>query len=60
MAFIAVDKNTTEWIYHYRPARLAEFDIFESPEDGVKVPKGTAEKLTGKPMSWEDDPRELK
>jgi len=26
----------------------------------VRVPKSTSEELTGKPMSWEDVPRESK
>jgi len=31
-----------------------------STGDMIEVTRGTAEKLTGKPMSWESEPRELK
>jgi len=61
MAFIAVDKNKEEFIYSEPPiGRIG--DEWEEAwcSHTIEVPRGTAEKLTGKPMSWDDEPRELK
>ena len=64
MAWIAVDEGGNEFIcggLKGKPTRsptLPEWVYFG--DDWFYVPNGTAEKLTGKPMTWEDCPRELK
>jgi len=61
VAWIARDKDGTLVIYEDEPARDDD-DLEWVCDSGVfvVVPRGTAEKLTGKPMSWDDLPRELK
>ena len=66
MAWIAVDEDGTEYIFedepkieHYKIANTTMW-VTNSNDCYLYVPDGTAEKLTGKPMSWEDEPRELK
>lgn len=58
MAWIAVNRNGNEVIFEYKPKRGKYY--WQNPDDEVDVPKGIAEKLTGKPMSWNDEPKELK
>lgn len=67
MAWIAVNQSGTEYVFAYRPVRVdpkhlveLEMQYWEYGGNEVEVPKGTAEKLTGKPMDWSDEPRELK
>ena len=60
MAWVVVDKNGKEYIYHEKPDRGDEcFDPF-----GLlycfALPKGSIKKLIGKDLTWEDNPVELK
>jgi len=59
MAWIAVDSDGEELITDKRPKRGKHmWRVCDC--DCVSVPKGSAEKLTGEPMAWNDSPRELK
>lgn len=61
MAWIAVDKDGSEFIYEYEPYRF--YGIFlanDDCDDNIFVPKGTSLKLCGKQMTWEDEPFELR
>jgi len=59
MAWIAVSKNGTIIICDRPPSRLGDF-WSAGYDPCVRLLKGSAEKLTGHPMTWEDLPRELK
>lgn len=61
MPFIAVDKNGKEYICSVKPERdtHAEWWSLESYGYLVEVPQGTSLKLTGKQLTWEDEPVEL-
>jgi len=64
MSWIAVDDGGSESIFPVKPDRRsycwAVYDEeIQTTYYGVEVPVGTAEKLTGRPMTWDDDPREL-
>lgn len=65
MAWVAVDKDSTEIIFTDKPCRM--YDDVEDCEywdttSGmfVVLPKGTIKKLIGKTLTWEDEPVELK
>lgn len=61
MAWLAVDKNETEWIYKRIPTRSVKTDeCWYSTEQNIKIPSGSIEKLTGKQLTWKDEPIELK
>jgi len=60
MAWIAVDKDGGEIISEYKPyVENKNTPVWQVHSGFANVPKGTAEKLTGKPMVWGDEPRKL-
>ena len=67
MAWVAVDKDGTEWICEDKPLREPLFDdgyTFDSAwvagSDQVQLPKGSIFKLIGRELTWNDNPVELK
>lgn len=60
VTYIAVDKNGDEAVYDSLPYR-DEYGFWTNPLDNnaVDMPKGTCLKLTGKELTWEDEPIEL-
>ncbi len=60
IAWIAVDRKSKKFIFDGGPERVHSLWVTEGECWFVEVPKGTAEKLTGKPMTWADEPRELR
>lgn len=69
MAWLAVNYNGQEMIFPNKPFRdFREWSYCETvyieSEQGmiyieVKIPSGSIEKLTGRKLTWEDEPREL-
>lgn len=57
MAYVAVDKNETEWVYNEEPVRGE--NSFGSPYECVELPKGSLEKLIGRRLTWKDEPVEI-
>ena len=59
MAWVAVDQNGDEWIFEEEPTRA---DDYWEPisEMLVSLPKGSIKKLTGRELTWDDSPVELK
>ncbi|MES0445028.1 MAG: fructan hydrolase [Desulfobacterales bacterium] len=55
-AWVAVDKDLSEWIYTGEPRRRAS-NYYSSLH--VRLPKGSIEKLIGRKLKWEDEPVEL-
>lgn len=61
MAWLAVDKNSTENIFQFRPKKTETSYIpLYSYSMWLTLPKGSIEKLIGKKLTWEDKPIELK
>ena len=63
MPWIAVDKNGMEAIFQFRPVRseiLERFLPLYSYSMTLPLPKGSAKKLIGRELKWEDEPGELK
>jgi hypothetical protein len=58
MAWIAVNKNGDEVIYQSKPYKLVE-EFQTDYEEFIFVPNGTSLKLTGKQMSFDDEPIKL-
>ncbi len=61
MAFVAVDKDGTEWIYPIEPNRfydesLGEWDRTNDINIPIKLPYGTIAKLIGRELAWQDEP----
>lgn len=64
MAWVATDKNGSEFIFNNQPLRresMGEWwpDVENMDEDIVLLPNGTIEKLIGRQLTWEDEPVEL-
>lgn len=61
MAWVAVDKNGNEFIYENLPFVYKYFWVVDVEDDHfVSLPKGSIKKLTGKELTFEDKPVELK
>lgn len=61
MAWLAVDKNSREYIYRDKPNRcVIEFIPRQYVDSYVELPKGSIKKLIGRELSWNDEPVELK
>lgn len=65
MAFVATDKDGSEWIYSVIPIRgekhwIIAHDDLISGEDYFELPKGSIRKLIGRELTWEDEPVEIK
>lgn len=66
MAWLAVDKDGTEYIYSDKPERFKgvwETSYYEAgdPMQGmVLLPKGSIKKLIGRDLTWEDEPVKYK
>ena len=62
MAFVAVDKNGTEWIFDWEPARAERAgwwaEMFNTSK--IQLPEGSIAKLIGRELTWSDEPVELK
>lgn len=66
MAWIAVDKDGTEFIFEDCPVRYTEIWWPRLiPSNGgtiqlyAKLPKGSIKKLIGRELTWEDEPVEI-
>ena len=60
MAWVAVDRDESEYIYVEKPIRMTTIYVFGIEKGNfVKVPKGSVKKLIGYDLSWNDDPVEL-
>lgn len=62
MSYVAVDKNSEEWVYEAKPIRCPEYKRWQ-PTNGngwVFLPRGSIEKLIGRKLTWEDESVELK
>ena len=62
MIWLAVNKDGTEVCFDKKPFRYEPLGIWclYTNTDGVEIPKGSIEKLTGKQISWEDEPVKYK
>ncbi len=60
MAWLAVDVYG-EYIFERHPYRdTMDFLLHNVSEHFVKLPRGTIKKILGRPLTWQDDPVELK
>ena len=53
MVYLAVDKDGTECIFEFAPARF-KGESWYSTSGSVELPKGTIKKLTGKDLTFDD------
>lgn len=61
MAYVAVNKDGTEYIYPEKPFRLTEsWTGIKMNTTPIALPKGSIEKLIGKTLTWKDKPVKLK
>ena len=63
MAWLATDKDGSEWIYgKYKPYRerfVSDVWVWFSDGEPIHLPKGSIKKLIGKNLTWDDEPVEL-
>lgn len=62
MAWVAVDKDGTEYIFRKEPERLSVNwqDLMYGFYTDIRLPRGSIKKLIGKDLTWQDEPVELK
>ena len=68
MAFLAVDKNGQQVIFINKPKRDKEGYWYDpiymcgsfSHFSNIQLPKGSIEKLTGRKLTWNNNPLKLK
>lgn len=60
MAYVAVDKDGSEWVREKYPVRDIDDEFWLSDGDSVELPKGSIKKLIGRTLTWEDEPVNLK
>ena len=60
MAWVAVDKDGSEWMHKGIPVR-SKYDVWIDTywEGCIELPKGTIKKLIGRELTWSDEPVEL-
>ena len=63
-AYLVVEPNGDELIFSEPPCKIDEFSRCEWFTDSntaqyVYVPRGTIKKITGKTITWEDEPIKL-
>ena len=65
MAWVAVEPNGDEYIFSEKPERKYFFHMSSTWSlydigDSIELPKYSIEKLIGRPLTWEDEPVEIK
>lgn len=60
MAFVAVDKDGTEYVLETTPIRRGDYWRLSKGWRYCELPHGSIEKLIGRPLTWSDEPVELK
>lgn len=66
MAWVAVNANGKEFLFEKKPYRsgCGEYGYWNHTYSGiggcVLIPHGSIKKLTGRDLSWKDEPVELK
>ena len=61
MAWLAVDKDSDEYIYYNKPTRECnEYWCDDRPwANDIQLPKGSIKKLIGRELTWNDEPVEI-
>lgn len=60
MAWVAVDKEGSEFIYETEPFRDENREWWWSAINFIELPKGSIKKLIERELTWNDEPVELK
>ena len=65
MAFVACDKDGSEWIYNNEPYRdlmrgIWRRTVVSDNSSYILLPKGSIHKLIGRELTWMDESVELK
>ncbi len=59
--YLAVDPNGDEWIYEREIERGEDmWYLVYARGDRIKLPKGMIERMTGRKITWDDEPIEIK
>lgn len=59
MAWYAVDLDGSECKYEYKPIRATDIWLLDDVGNIDSLPSGTIKGLTGKDLTWEDEPIEV-
>lgn len=60
MAWLAVNKDGSEYVYASCPERGERFFGYEGNRYYVGLPKVTIKKIIGRELTWQDEPVEIK
>lgn len=58
MAWLAVDKDNSEYIYKEKPIRYTG-EYWYNDYEYVQIPYGSIEILIGRKLTWDDEPVEI-
>ncbi len=60
--WFAVDQDGSEWVFNERPFRYGPRNVWFPVEWGecVKLPTKSIQSITGRTLTWDDDPLEWK
>lgn len=59
MPWYAVDLDGSECRYEYEPIRTTDIWLLDDVGNIDALPSGTIKELTGKDLTWEDEPIEV-
>ena len=59
MAWLAADKDGTEWIYRGEPVKNEDKEYRDFDAE-IKLPEGSIKKLIGRELTFDDEPAEIK
>lgn len=59
MAWVAVDKDNSEYIYKEKPIRRYTGEYWYNDYGYVQIPYGSIERLIGRTLTWDDEPVEI-
>lgn len=60
MAWYAVDLDGSECRYEIKPIRTTDIWLIDGDGNIDNLPKGSIKRLTGKDLTWDDEPIEVK
>ena len=58
MAWLAVDKDNSEYMYKEKPTRYSD-KYWESDYAYIHICYGSIKRLIGRELTWEDEPVEI-
>lgn len=59
MAWLAIAKNDTEYVFAEKPVYLVSLDYWYDEHDQIELPSGSIKKMLGKEITVSESPVEI-